>query len=45
MNKCENWNFGNWRLNLEIGILEELFKDGTLKINKIIIIMKIIMII
>ena len=20
INKCENWNFGNWKLNQEIGI-------------------------
>ena len=34
INKCEDWNFGNWKLNLEIRILKELFKDETLKINK-----------
>ena len=22
MNKCENWNFRNWKLNSEIGKLE-----------------------
>ena len=42
-NKCENWNFGNQKLenqnfeklelNLEIGIFEEVFKNGILKIN------------
>ena len=47
MNKCEKWNFGNWKLNLEIGILEnylemEFFKNKY--INGIIIITKIIMI-
>ena len=42
MNKCENWNIGNWKLSSEIGKLEfqitkfgnwnfeELFKDGIL---------------
>ena len=24
INKCENWNFGNWKLNSEIGKLEFL---------------------
>ena len=31
--KLENWNFKNWELNLEIGILKNLFKDGILKIK------------
>ena len=26
INKCENWNFGNWKLNLEIGILKNYLK-------------------
>ena len=26
MNKCENWNFGNWKLNLEIRILKNYLK-------------------
>ena len=31
MNWYENWNFGNWNLNLEIGILKKMFKNGILK--------------
>ena len=31
--KLENWNFENLELNLEIGIFEEVFKSGILKIN------------
>ena len=26
INKCENWNFENWELNLEIGILKNYLK-------------------
>ena len=26
MNKYENWNFGNWKLNLEIRILKNYLK-------------------
>ena len=26
MNKCENWNFGNWKLNLEIKFLKNYLK-------------------
>ena len=26
INKCENWNFGNWKLNLKIGILRNYLK-------------------
>ena len=26
INKCENWNFGNQKLNLEIGILKNYLK-------------------
>ena len=42
INKCENWNFGNWELNLKIENLKNYFKIEFLKINKqnrIIIIM------
>ena len=34
INNYENGNFGNEKLNLEIGILKILFKDGILKINE-----------
>ena len=34
INNYENENFGNEKLNLEIGILKILFKDGILKINE-----------
>ena len=37
----ENWNFEKlfenksfWKLNLEIGILENIFENGSLKIEK-----------
>ena len=30
-NKCENWNFGNWKLDLEIGKLELNLEIGILK--------------
>ena len=33
-NKYENWNFENWELNLEIGILKNYLKMDFLKINK-----------
>ena len=31
--KLENWNFEKLELNLEIGIFEEVFKNGILKIK------------
>ena len=31
MNKWENWNFRNWKLNLEIKILKNYFKMKILK--------------
>ena len=34
INKFENWNFGNWKLNLEIEILKIHLKIEFLKINK-----------
>ena len=33
INKCENWNFGNWKLNSEIGILKNYLKIEVLKIK------------
>ena len=30
-NKCENWNFENWKLDLEIGKLELNLEIGILK--------------
>ena len=35
MNKCEKWNFGNWKLNLEIGILKNYLKMGVFLKKKI----------
>ena len=32
--KLENWNFGNWDLNLKIGILKNYLEMEFLKINK-----------
>ena len=26
INNCENWNFGNWKLNLETGNLKNYLK-------------------
>ena len=34
INQCENWNFGNWELNLEIENLRNYLKVENLKINK-----------
>ena len=31
---CEKQNFGNWKLNLEIGILKDYLKMKILKIYK-----------
>ena len=33
MDKCENWNFGNWKLNSEIRILQNYLKIEVLKIK------------
>ena len=35
MNKCEKWNFGNWKLNLEIGILKNYLKMRVFFLKKI----------
>ena len=34
MNKCENWDFGNWELDLEVRILKDYLKIEFKKINK-----------
>ena len=31
--KCENWNFGNWELNSEIGVLKIIWEVEFWKFN------------